>query len=139
MSASEDLDNAIQAASKLKKFLSRRKSRQVTSVDECSMIKATAQAWFKAHRAGASGALPAENLRELDGSYRNLLESSERHATRVGYGIELKLLHKRLVKARSSVIAVEADRVEVGAMAPPDFAKLIPDPAMQTIISRRWD
>ncbi|NGZ97376.1 MAG: hypothetical protein CV089_14880 [Nitrospira sp. WS110] len=136
----ESLDEAISSVERLRKSLSKSKTKQVATHDEQVIIKATAWAWFNTCRPLLKALSGDGLLKAIDSQYQATLEAAERATLRKRYLIELKLLKSSLVKLRSQVLALNAsgELVVSESPNPPDFSCLIPDPGMQAILNRRW-
>jgi hypothetical protein len=134
------LDQAISSVDRLRKALSKSKTKQVVAHEERSVIKATALAWFNGCRPLMASLSDDDLLRAADSHYQTMLEACEKATVRTRYMYELKLLKATLVKLRSHVLMLVTSGgvPSTGSPTPPDFARLIPDPAMQTILNRRW-
>lgn len=137
----EMLDEAIVSVERLRKSLSKSEVRQVSARDEQSIIKATALAWLSRTRPAFKALTGDGLLQSIDGTYQTLLQSSEKNTVRSRYLGELKTLKEELVKFRSQVLSLTISGKLLGVEnpPPPDFAHLIPDPAMQTVLNRRWN
>ncbi len=134
------IESAVAEATNLQKVLARQNGRQVRSDEEKQIIKATAHAWFNNHRSIMVALLGDEQLKDIDGIYRDLISAAGRATVRIRYVASLKLIKKRLG-------ALEADHVIALASVPaqvvtsdtaPKFDPLISDPKMQAILTRRW-
>lgn len=135
----ESLEEAISSAERLRKALGKASTRQVGSSEERSLVKATALAWFNKHRAALNPLQGDALLNAIDTSFQSLLEFSDRSTTRSRYRSHLLGLKRDLVKLRSqAVLLVDAGPLSA-ATAPPDFAKLVASPAMNSILKRRWN
>jgi len=140
-SLGDALDESITSVERLRKLLSKVRTKQVSSNEERSVIKATAFTWFKAGRPLFREFENDDLLRDVDAHYQTILEAAEKATLRTRYLNELKCLKSVLVKLRSrSLIKAAVISPEQGAVpTPPDFTRLIPDPAMQNILNRRWN
>jgi len=130
----------MSSADRLRKLLARSRTKQVFSVEERSVIKATALAWFKRCRPLLSELHEVELLKLADTHYQTILEATEKATLRDRFIEELKSVKGILVKIRSCVLTSVTLSAPIGGgiPAPPDFARLIPDPSMQAILNRRW-
>lgn len=137
----EALDGAISSVERLRKSLSKSKTKQVTAHDQQAIVKATVLAWFNTCRPLLRPLSGDGLLQAIDSQYQAILEASERATLRSRYSGELKTLKSSLVRLRSQVLALTTpgELLGSGNPVPPDFARLIPDPAMQTILNRRWN
>jgi hypothetical protein len=136
----EALDQAISSVDRLRKALSKSKTKQVVAHEERSVIKATVLAWFNGCRPLLAQLSGDGLLLAVDAKYQATLEASEKATLRSRYSAELKLLKAALVTLRSQVLTLTTSGRLTATTIPtaPDFARLIPDPAMQAILNRRW-
>jgi hypothetical protein len=134
MDLTAPLDSAIDAATRLRSTLAKGSSPQVRSADERLLIKATAQAWFRSQKPLLARPGSDALLDQVDQQFVDLLESAEQHTTRAKYLQRLKGLKIDLVKLRSKVVLVGANR----DWQKPDFALLISDALMLAILEHRW-
>src|SRR6266511_3728166 len=95
------IDDAISQIDTLKKTLRKSSSLQVRAVQERSIIKATALAWFNNVRPRIAASANNEALLSTDNLYNKLLIGSERATTRSDYIDKIKLLKQALVDLRS--------------------------------------
>jgi hypothetical protein len=116
--------------------LSSSTSRQIAAAEELSHLKAVALAWFDRHRPQLLR-LPQDKLQALDTQFRRLLESSDKSPARAGCKATLATTKNALVSLRSDAVLLPPDTVP-STDAPPDLARLVADPAMGAILSRRW-
>lgn len=140
--AQHAIDSAVREADRLLKAI-RSGSKQVRRRNDQQLIMATAFAWFNKHRKTIGGALVGEDLKALDGDYQALLSGAARATLRTKYIDTLKSIKKSLAKLRADQAIALSDAssgatVRSSSDAPPVFAALIGDPAMQTILTRRW-
>ncbi len=135
------LDDAINGTERLRRSLTKGRTRQVQSTEEKAQVKATALAWFNAQRPLLSALGGDAILGSIDRQFQDLLECSGRSTSRSRYRDDLKTLKESLLKFRSDVIVlVNSGQIPKGSTEkPPDFARLIPDPRMTTILQRRWE
>lgn len=117
----------------LRNALRQKKSVQVSSKDECDLVKATALTWFNTHRktfdAGLSEATAA------DGIFRKLLAAGDRQTSRKLYLAMLKQLRHLLIALRTAVVTVAAPNPANDA---PDFTGLA-NAEMQAVLIGRWN
>jgi len=132
--ASGTLDLAIDAVTRLRATLRRRKGDRVRSIDEQMLVKAASQAWFRSYRPSLLSLSSEPLFRNVDEAFANLLEYSDQRTVRRKYMELLAALRMDLVRLRSrSVLAIPPQPVQQ-----PDFKKLINDPVMVGILERRW-
>lgn len=130
------IEEAISQVESLLKVLSKRKSAQVESIDEKSIVKATAFSWFQNVRLKTN--LSDYQLNETDNYYKFLLEAAERKTTRSKYLTHLKSLKKSLIKLRSdNIVAITNPSIPINDN-PPNFSTLIKDDKMRGILLNRW-
>ena len=133
------LEEAIDSVTRLRSGLARGTTRQVKANDERDVVKATALAWIRKHRSHLAGPPTSDLVEECDAAFLKLLELSDKNTTRDRYKLHLKVLRANLVKLRSEVaanpglLAAKPNEAE-----PPDWSRLISDPAMQAILRHRW-
>jgi hypothetical protein len=134
------IDQAIGSVTTLRRVLAKGTSVQVTGQDERTLAKATALTWIREGRGHFGPASQSEHLQAVDNGFRDLLEFTDRSTTRERYKTHIKNLRAQLVSLRSDVIANPA--IAIGAATgttPPDWSRLVPDPNMQAILTRRWE
>lgn len=126
------VDDAIASTENLRRLLHRTKHRQVRSMEERALVKATAQAWFVNQRQCLSD---AGGVQQLDTDFRDLLDFAEKNVARSKYFLKLKKLKEELLDVRSAVLTLSPKSTSVQQ---PDFSSLVSDAAMQRILERRW-
>jgi len=134
------LDQSLSSVDRLRRSLSRSKTKQVSANEDRSVIKATALAWFKSCRPLMTQFSGDNLLQEIDTHYQTMLEAAEKATLRSRYIHELKLLKAALVtlRSRALILATSGGIAATGTPTAPEFTRLIPDPAMQAILNRRW-
>lgn len=134
------LEEAISAAERQRKALSKRKSRQVTSSEERAMVKSMALAWFNSQRTTLTPLHNDSLLKSIDQLFQQLLEFSDQSTTRTRYKTHLKTIKQELIKLRSqAVMLINTGQITGGEHKPPDFKKLVSDEKMNAILLRRWE
>jgi hypothetical protein len=136
----EALDEAITSVERLRKSLSKSKTKQVTARDEQAVIKATMLAWFN-KCLPLRKALSGDGLLQAnDSQHQSILEAAEKATVRTRYLSELKMLKSSLVQLRSHVLALTTSGSLLSSdnPTPPEFSRLISDLNMQAILNRRW-
>jgi len=128
---------AIGESDKLRATLRRRRDPQVRGSDERALAKATALTWFNKHRAAALIFAEGGALARVDQLYRTILEAGDRAASRTKLLATLKQVRTRLIELRSGVVAGQPSGRLTSDDAP-DFAPLIADAPMQSILVGRW-
>jgi len=133
------VDAALAEIDRLKKVLKRRRSPQVWSAEEKSLVKATALSWFNNHRKQVQPSLGGDLLGPPDTCYKGLLSAADRAASRGKYDSLLKNIHKELVSIRGYILtAGQDDAARKTVDDPPKFDPLIGDPRMRDILTNRW-
>jgi hypothetical protein len=121
------VDAAVAEVEKLRRLLGKNKQAQVRSKDELLAIKATAHAWFQSHE-------PA--LKKADETTLKVMESAgDKHASRKRCMSDLKELKQALIALRTASLS---QPVKATSDSPPDFTRLVSDPAMRKILVDRW-
>lgn len=133
--ADEAIYQAIREADRIRAATRRKESPQVRG-SERDTIRATALAWFNSHRPKLGGVFTNADLGPVDEMYQRVVEASHKNAARSGYVDTLRDIRESLVRLRSGNVVRLASATTVDT--PPDFSKLIPDPAMKAILERRW-
>ena len=122
---------------RLRSTLKKKKTNQVWGQDERSLAKATALAWFNAHRKTVPSTVVAPALERVDALYHWILDASDRATTRAAYVTHLKELREALIVLRKDGLAASDNRAGTTDEAP-DFSPLTGDPQMQEILVERW-
>jgi len=112
------------------------KAAQVRNSEDRAVIKATAFAWFRNHRSALLYGTDEHALDPVDSEYSFLADATERATARQTYIRELKALRTMLVALRPMFLAAGTKTATLDRA--PDFAQLVPDKTMQTILERRW-
>jgi hypothetical protein len=133
--ADEAIYQAIKEAERIRS-VTRKKSMPQVRGSERDLIRATALTWFQSHRPKLVAVFSGADLQPVDEMYQTIVEASHRNAARSGYVDTLKDICDSLVHFRSMNVVKLAAATTTDA--PPDFSKLISDPAMQAILQRRW-
>ena len=129
-----EINTVLDAVNRLRKRLHRSANRQVRSLEERTLVQATAQAWFKTHRPLITDVHNDPNFKVVDQGFASLLEWADQNTTRLKYRELLQTLKTTLIKLRSSGVLV-APNIEPER---PQFSVLIADPKMLDILERRW-
>ena len=128
------IDEAVGAVTRLRATLHKATNRQVRNSEERTLVKATAQTWFKNQRPFLATLQNDPAFKVVDQAFASLLEWADQNTTRVKYRELLQTIKAHLVKLRSSSVLV-APSVEPTR---PPFQRLISDPKMLAILERRW-
>lgn len=131
------IEEAIAQVESLIRVLNKNKSKQVESLDERSIVKATAFSWFQNIRPKTN--LKDEQFVDTDDYFKFLLEAAERKTSRNKYHVQLKSLRKVLIKLRSDNIITFGNSNTYSSENPPNFSSLIKDEKMRSILINRWN
>ena len=137
--AFDALDSAIQEVTKARGRVSVMQANQVRRADDRDMLKSTAYAWFRTHRAVVAAEAPRVDLGAADTPYQRILDSAEKYAAKQTYLDSLKNAKKALVAIRAQVVS--APESSAGAATDdlaPDFSPLAGNEAMRDVLTRRW-
>lgn len=138
--AHNSVDSAIADLDRLLVNVKKVKAAQVTGKQILAVIKATSLAWFNNYRPAVASVLSEERVRSTDEGYRSLLGAVDRATSRARYCEIIKGLRQRLSELRVSAVSMGVVVTKQPTTdTPPSFATLIPDPAMQAILARRWN
>ncbi|MDI6449355.1 hypothetical protein [Anaerobaca lacustris] len=134
------LDEILSSVDRLRRSITKKKSKQVTASEERTVVKAVSLSWFNTHRPILMALHDDALLQGVDRSFQDILESSDRATSRTRYGHELKVLRTNLLHLRSqaALLGNAADATALTTACAPDFSKLISDTGMQQILVRRW-
>ena len=128
---------ALAEIDRLRAAIKRKKTKQVWANDERALAKATASAWFNAHRQSFPAALSSTSLERVNALYREILDASDRATARAVYNSLLKQLREAIIELRRDGLAITDAGPHSSDLAP-DFSPLIGDPQMQEILKDRW-
>ena len=133
------VDDAICDIECLRRGLKKKKTKQISSSEEKSLIKATALAWFNNHRIAIVTITGRNLLNDIDELYKEILSSSDHSITRVRCDTLLKKTKSQLSTIRTYTVMPDLSiSVEKTSDEPPNYTPLITDPKMQTILTNRW-
>jgi hypothetical protein len=136
--AHESAEAALREVDRLRRTLRAGAGAQVRSANEKAQARATALAWFNNHREVVTHQLGADAVLDLDNAYREVLDATERAASRSTYDSLLRDIRPLLMVTRADAIMPAAAPAAATSDVPPSFASLIGDPAMQEVLARRW-
>lgn len=137
--ASEAVDASISEVMKARVFLSKIKSKQVSSIDALAALKSTAHAWFNTHRRAVAAGAPTVDLGSADGHYTTILNATAKHASKQTYLGALKGAKSALIAMRAAVlIAPPPSSAGNTDDLAPDFSPLAGNQEMRNILTRRW-
>ncbi|QQS10245.1 MAG: hypothetical protein IPK69_06395 [Phycisphaerales bacterium] len=132
-------DAAINEVTKARARVTAVKTKQVKNVDTVASLKATAQAWFHAHKPVVVAAAPGLDLVAVDQHYTTILNSTAKHAAKQTYLDALMNAKTALVAARTiALIAPAVVPVANTDDLAPDFSPLAGNQEMRDILTRRW-
>jgi hypothetical protein len=132
------LDSSISEVDRLRQALKKKHTAQVRSTDERSLIKAVCLAWFNTHRLEIREGVDEDLLSDADTSYKEMLTACDRDTSRKKYYQIIKQLRASLSEIRGHAISSRTLSATLTTDAPPTFSVLIANPAMQSILVRRW-
>lgn len=133
--ADEAIYQAIKEAERIRSVIRKKKAPQVRG-SERDVVRATALTWFQSHRPKLVAVFSEPDLQPVDEMYKTVVEASHKSASRSGYVDTFKDIGDSLVHLRSGNAVKLAAATTTDA--PPNFSKLISDPAMQVILGKRW-
>lgn len=133
------LQNAINGAEHLLKFVNKRGGNQVRTQEEKQIIMATVYTYTNNYRPCFFAWESNPSLLSLDKYYSLLLKYSAKNTSRTKYKGAIKELKSRLVNFRSEIFADPKLKIEKAVVSMPDFSLLVSDEKMQSILHRRWD
>jgi len=85
------IDSALQELEKLRKLLQRNKqSQQVRTIEETSVVGATAHTWFNNHRPILAPICGDADIKDIDQRYREMLSWSSRAILRSHYNVSFR-------------------------------------------------
>jgi len=134
------IDNAIHEIKKLRSNLKKKTTRQVSSIEECALIKATALSWFNTHQKKIYSLISQDILKPIDQMYQTLLQSCDRATSRKSYDTILKDLSKNLIDFKTKIIHASSKKnAHTTTDIAPDFAVLTTDTQIKKILNSRWE
>lgn len=125
------LDTAIGEIDQLIKLVSKLRHKQVRGVGDRQVIRAYALRWSTVHKAALAGA-PPDKVALIESLYDKLLKGSYVATSRSSYLSNLKALKASLVDLQSAVLSIPRAQQAI-----PDFAPLITNREMATLLGRR--
>ena len=136
-STHDEISGAFADIERLRKALSKSKTKQIRAAEELDLIKANISTWFKTRRPGVAAALGEAALKEIDAFYRSLLTATDKASTRDNYFKTIKALKKAL-SALGADNVVELSRPAPTSDQPPSFNAITSDGDMQRLLASRW-
>jgi hypothetical protein len=132
-----ELDDLVREIDRVRNVLRKIRTPQVWNAEHRDFFRATALSWFQRRRSAVAESLPPEVVDAIDVSYRIVLNAADKNSSKNTYINAAKLAKERLVDARSRALVPSPTARTVDSA--PTFASLASDPAMQSILERRWD
>jgi len=134
--------SAINEARTLRERIRKKTSQQVRGSDR-DIITATALAWFNNHRKILMTIFLEAEIAEIDKAYQVILLASHKDSVRSKYVSVLKTIFTLLAELRAANVvklstAAEAAPESASQDLPPDFARMVKDPQMKTLLEKRW-
>lgn len=135
--AAEAIEAAIREVTTARAIVKRLRSKQVRGADTIDSLKATALAWFYAHRPEVTKS--GIETAPADAPYTTVLNSTAKLAACQTYIGALDEAKVALVRMRSTVL-LASPTVPLLATddVAPDFSPLAGNPEMREILTRRW-
>lgn len=135
-----ELDDLVREIDRALNVLKKIKAAQVRNTEHRDFFRSTALSWFHTRRSAVARDMGAEVVEQIDVPYRTILDAADRYSSKNTYIHAAKLAKQTLIEARSRALtpAPIATAVRTTDSAP-DFAPLVSDPIMQSILERRWD
>ncbi|MHB8471722.1 MAG: hypothetical protein ACYDC8_02495 [Gammaproteobacteria bacterium] len=138
-SAHEKVDVAIREVETFRKNLNKNKAKQVSSLEERNIAKATALSWFNNHLPIIADVVDHEQCEPVTAGYHKLIDFTDRATSRTRYDSVLKALKKDLGNLRKHAVDGKVNsQTAVSSDQHPNFAPLIGDLKMQGILAERW-
>jgi hypothetical protein len=117
--------------------VSRMNTRQITKADDRDYLKSVAYAWFRSHRPLLIPVIGEEALEPVDLRLKTILEATDRSSAKTTYLASLKDAKDALASLRGAALVTPRSTPSALEL-PPDFGSLASDPAMKSILERRW-
>ena len=136
---------AIQATlgeiERLRKVVSKGKTKQVYNASELDLVKANVHTWLHTRRAIVVAAVGEQSVSAVDCVYRDLLASTNRGTSRSRYADLLKTLKTSLgtLHADKAIELSDPLRHKASPDTPPSFATITADAEMQQLLANRWN
>lgn len=139
MDAQGALDACCEQVQRVRRVLKKGTSRQVQSGEERGLVKSTAHTWFNAYLPLIAATIRPQDLIDINGLFRQLLECADKNTTRTRYDLLLKDLGKQLGKFRVDFVSGTIQPPAINSDdTPPDFSALTADSRMRAILDNRW-
>jgi hypothetical protein len=132
-----ELDDLVREIDQVRKVVGKIKTAQVRDGEHRDFFRSTALSWFQRRRGAVAKDMPAGIVEKIDIPYRTILDAADKSSSKNTYINAAKLAKQRLVEARSQALVPTLTVRTVDSA--PSFSSLASDPAMQSILERRWD
>jgi hypothetical protein len=133
--ADEAIFQAIREAERIRPAIRKKRTPQVRGSERDDICHVALQ-WFSSHRPQLTSVFADTALNPVDEMYRSIMEASHKDASRSSYIRTFGKIRNNLVQLRSgNAVKLAATTT---ADTPPDFSKLVSDPAMKVILEKRW-
>lgn len=136
-SPAEAIEACLQEVERARARVFRLTSKQITRADDRDYLKSVAYSWFNSHRPLIAASIPDASLAPVDAKLKDILDATARSLARATYLSKLKGAKKALAALRGSSL-VPSPIPQSAIDPPPDFSPLAADPAMKSILERRW-
>jgi hypothetical protein len=140
--AHDAIEATLGELERLRRLISKGRSKQVSSASEIDIIKANVQTWLSVHRPLVLPAVGESALIEIDAAFKQTLAATHHSTSRTRY-IGLAKDIKRLLSALQSERAIElmgsSKQVVATSDAAPSFASIAVDVEMQKLLTNRWN
>lgn len=138
-----EVEAAIAETIAARKWISRKKAKQIGSPEDVDRLKSVAYAWFQTHRPIVQSHPSAPDLTGADGAFTAITKATGKYAARTTYLKSLKSAKLALEEIRTRLATALASPTQSAAAsltadAPPAFSSLAHDARMQAILARRW-
>ena len=139
--AHEAIQATLAELERLRKLLSKGKTKQVYGASDLDLIKANVHTWLHTRRGILVVAVGEQSLNALDSVYRDLLAATNRGTSRSRYIDLLKALKKSLgtLQADKAIELSNPLRHKASPDTPPSFATIAADAEMQQLLVNRWN
>lgn len=134
----DTIDKSSVEIEKLQKLLKKSSARQVRSRDEKDVLKAVAITWFQTHRPVVLNSVNESLIMHIDESFQELLSIADKCPLRQKCFSLFKQVRSDLLKLRTENIVAVVAPIKKTIDTVPNFASLVSDVSMQTILSSRW-
>jgi hypothetical protein len=136
--AHHSVEASIGELDRLRRTLKKNSTPQVRAGFERALIRAVCLTWFRNHRGSILDSVDEDLLSDADALYKEMLSACDRATSRGRYDQIIKQLRLSLSEIRGYAVAPKPRNATPTTDQPPAFSTLVPDPAMQSILQRRW-